>query len=143
MADGPDDDVRTLDRLVGTWDIDGEAAGWNTYAWLDGGHFLVQTGEVELFGHRNRFTELVGRERPFGGEPGREITSRTYTADGETLDYVYELDGDVLTIWGGHRDSESKYVGTFSADDQRLHGTWSWPGGGYTTTSTRRPERPA
>lgn len=53
---------------------------------------------------------------------------------------MYELDGDTLTIWGGQRDSDSKYTGTFSADGNTLNGAWSWPGGGYNAASTRQPD---
>jgi hypothetical protein len=87
----------------------------------------------------DRFTEAIGRERPFGGEPSVDIKSRVYTAEGDTVDYVYELEGDSLTIWGGHRDSESCYTATFSAEGNTLSGAWSWPGGGYKTISTRPP----
>jgi hypothetical protein len=136
----PDSGVRALDRLVGTWRISGDAIGTVTYRWLEGGFFLVQEGELDLFGHHNRFTEVIGRERPFGGEPSADIRSRVYTAEGDTLDYVYELDGDTLTIWGGHRDSESSYTASFSADGDTISGAWSWPGGGYETISTREPD---
>jgi hypothetical protein len=134
----PDEALRALDHLVGTWQISGDATGAITYSWMDGGWFLVQVGELELHGHRNRFTEIIGRERPFAGEPSADIKSRTYTSEGDTLDYVYELAGDTLTIWGGHRDSDNFYAGTFSADGSTLTGSWSWPGGGYSTVSTRR-----
>jgi hypothetical protein len=135
----PDEDLRALDRLAGTWNISGDATGTVTYRWMQGGFFLIQEGELTLYGHHNTFTEIIGRERPFGGQGSADIKSRSYTAEGDTLDYVYEFDGDTLTIWGGHRDSESRYTGTFSADGNTLSGTWSWPGGGYTTTSTRIP----
>jgi hypothetical protein len=107
------------------------------YRWLPGGFFLAQEGELELIGHKNAFTELIGRHRPFGHVPSVEIHSRVYTSEGDTLDYVYELDGDTMTIWGGHRGSDAHYTGTFSADGDTLTGAWIWPGGGYQTTSTR------
>jgi len=134
----PDAALRALSRLVGIWDMSGEATGTVTYRWMEGGHFLVQDGELELFGHRNAFTEIIGRERPFGGLPSADIKSRTYTAEGDTLDYIYELDGDMLTIWGGQRGSESRFTGAFSADGNTLSGAWTWPGGGYQVTSIRR-----
>jgi hypothetical protein len=57
---------------------------------------------------------------------------------GETFDYVYELDGDTLTIWGGEKGSPAYYRGTFSADGNTLSGAWVYPGGGgYESTSTR------
>jgi len=141
MADTrePDKAMRALDRLVGTWDLTGDATGTISYRWLPGGFFLVQEGELDLFGHHNTFTEIIGRERLFGGEPGAEITSRTYTAEGDTLDYTYELVGDTLTIWGGPRGSEAHFTGTFNDAGTVLNGEWIWPGGGYQVTSTRRP----
>lgn len=136
----PDAMLRALDRLVGTWQISGDAVGTVTYRWMDGGFFLVQEGRLDLRGHRNEFTEIIGRERPFGGEPSADIKARTYTSEGDTLDYVYDLRDDTLTIWGGHRDSDSLYTGTFDADGDVLTGAWSWPGGGYETTTTRQPD---
>ncbi|HCT77997.1 MAG TPA: hypothetical protein DGG94_19100 [Micromonosporaceae bacterium] len=134
----PDAALRALDRLVGTWQISGDANGMVTYRWMDGGFFLAQEGELELYGHHNTFTEFIGREKLFGGEPSADIKSRTYTAEGDTLDYTYELERDTLTIWGGQRGSESYYTGIFSADGNTLSGAWTWPGGGYQTTSTRQ-----
>lgn len=135
----PDAVLRALDRLVGTWDIAGDATGTVTFRWMLGGFFLIQEGELELFGHHNTFTEIIGRERRFGGESSADIKSRTYTAEGDTLDYVYELDSDTFTIWGGQRGSDNYYTSTFSADGNSISGAWTWPGGGYQTTSTRRP----
>lgn len=136
----PDAAVRALDRLVGTWRISGDATGTVTYRWLPGQFFLIQEGELELFGHHNRFTEIIGRERRFGSEPSAEIKSRTYTSEGDTLDYVYELNGDTLTIWGGERGSDSYYTATLDADGTTLTGAWTWPGGGYHATSTRQAD---
>ena len=133
----PDAAMKALDRLVGTWQLGGDPSGTVTYRWMEGGFFLIQEGDLELFGHHNRFTEIIGREKPFGGEPGNDITSRNYTAEGDTLDYTYELEGDELTIWGGERGSPAYFKGTFSADGNTLSGAWTWPGGGYQATSTR------
>lgn len=96
----PDADVQALDRLVGTWQLSGEAVGTISYRWMEGGFFLIQDGDLELFGHRNTFIEIIGRLRPFGGEPSCD-------------------------------------TGTFNDNGTKLEGTWSWPGGGYSTTATR------
>jgi hypothetical protein len=131
------DELQRLGRLVGTWKVSGGATGTTSWEWLDGGYFLVQRGDLEHDGHRIRMTEMIGREHPFGEEPGTEIKSRVYDADGNTLDYVYELEGDTLTIWGGFKGSPAYFRGTFSADGDKLTGDWVYPGGGYHADMTR------
>ncbi|NDL55568.1 hypothetical protein [Phytoactinopolyspora mesophila] len=134
----PDADVRALDRLVGTWKVSGEAEGTISFGWLPGGFFLKQDVDLEQFGMHVMGSEIIGREKPFGAEqPSTEITSRFYSNTGDTLDYVYELDGDTLTIWGGEKGSAAYFKGEFSADGNTLTGGWVWPGGGYTSTATR------
>jgi hypothetical protein len=91
-----------------------------------------RTGRKKVLG-----IEVIGHERPFGAEPSEDIKSRAYSNTGDTLVYVYELDGDTLTIRGGEKGSPAYYRGTFSADGDTLTGRWQWPGGGYEATSTR------
>ena len=52
--------------MVGTWKVSGEAQRQVTYRWLDGGFFLMQDGDLEQGGQRNKGIEIVGRERTFG-----------------------------------------------------------------------------
>lgn len=135
---GPDAELKKLDRLVGTWRVSGEAQGQIRYEWMEGGFFLLQHVELEHAGRKNLGLEVIGRERPFGAnEPSADIKSRFYDSEGNTLDYVYELEGDTLTIWGGEKGSPAYYRGQFSADGNTLTGRWVWPGGGYDSTSTR------
>lgn len=130
----PNPDLRSLDRLVGTWAVSGEATRTVSYKWTEGGFFLLQ--HVDLGG--NRGLEVIGHEQRFGEKPSRDIRSRYYGfSAGETLDYTYELAGDTLTIWSGDRGSPAYYQGTFSEDGNVLTGAWHWPGGGYKTVSTR------
>lgn len=91
---GPDEQVKALDRLVGHWRVEGGTEGTVTYRWLDGGHFLVQDVDLAQSGRCVTGMEVIGRELPFGAEtPGDEIRSRFYGSQGETFDYVYELEG--------------------------------------------------
>jgi hypothetical protein len=121
-------------RLVGAWKISGGVQGQVCYEWMEGGFFLMQ--HVDL--GDNKGLEIIGHLRPFGEEPSEDIKSRYYGSRGETFDYVYELEGNTLTIWGGEKGSPAFYRGTFSADGDTLSGAWVYPGGGgYESTATR------
>ena len=135
----PDPDLKALDRLIGTWKQSGEVAGQVTYEWMEGGFFLVQHVDLEQYGQKIKGIELIGHVHSFGEEPGKDIKSRFYSfLDGMTLDYVYEIEGDTLTIWGGERGSPAYYKGSFSEDGNTLTGSWVYPGGGgYEATSVR------
>jgi len=134
----PSAELKRLDRLVGTWRVTGGAEGTVTYEWMDGGFFLLQHVRLEQYGRQITGLEVIGHERPFGGEPSDDIKSRVYDNQGNTLDYVYEIDGDTLTIWGGEKGSPAYYRGTFTADGTSVAGGWVYPGGGgYESTMTR------
>ena len=134
----PNPDLETLNRLVGMWKISGEAQGTVTYEWMEGGFFLIQYVDLEQYGQRNKGLEIIGHVQPFGGEPSEDIKSRYYDSMGNTIDYVYELEGDTLTIWAGEKGSPAFYRGTFSADGNTASGEWVYPGGGgYSSTMTR------
>jgi hypothetical protein len=134
----PNPDLERLDRLVGTWNVAGGAQGQVTYEWIEGSFFLLQHVELDQYGQRIKGIEIIGHERPFGAEPGADITSRFYDNLGNTLDYVYELEGDTLTIWGGQKDSPAYYKGRFSDDGNTVTGDWVYlGGGGYHSTATR------
>ncbi|HSJ45126.1 MAG TPA: hypothetical protein VK923_10645 [Euzebyales bacterium] len=134
----PSPDLRGLERLLGTWQVTGGAQGTVTYEWLDGGFFLLQHVDLEQYGQRVTGIEVIGRLQPFGEEQTDDIWSRYYDSMGNTFDYVYELDGDTLTIWGGERGSPAYFRGTFSSDGSTCAGAWVYPGGGgYDSIMTR------
>lgn len=134
------DDMRALDRMVGTWKLSGEATGTIRFEWLEGGFFLLQHVDIEQGGQRVRGLEVIGHEHRFGAEPSEEIKSRFYDTGGNTLDYVYEMDGETLVIWGGEKGSPAYCRGEFSEDGNTITSTWVYPGGGYQTTGTRIAE---
>ena len=134
----PDPDLKSLDRLVGSWEISGGAQGKTTYEWMEGGFFLIQHVDLEQYGQKIKGIEIIGHERQFGAEPSEDIKSRFYDNMGNTLDYVYELDGDTLTIWAGEKGSPAYYKGEFSDEGDTMTGAWVYPGGGgYDSTATR------
>ena len=136
----PSPEVKRLGRLVGAWDVSGDyLQGTSTFEWMEGGFFLIQRFDFERQdGQGIQGIEVIGHERRFGSEPSEEIKSRVYTNTGDTLDYVYELEGDTLTIWFGEKGSPAYYEGMFGEDGDTLAGAWRFPGGGgYEATSTR------
>jgi hypothetical protein len=134
----PNPDLKNLERLVGTWEMSGDVQGTVTYEWMEGGFFLLQRVDLEQYGQKIKGIEIIGHERAFGSEPSEEIKSRFYSNTDDTLDYVYDLEGDTLTIWGGEKGSPAYYRGTFSDDGETLGGAWHYPGGGgYEATSAR------
>lgn len=126
----PTEQMRSLDRLIGTWAVTGGAEGTVRYEWMTGGHFLIQHVELEQEGQSVNGFEVIGHLHPFGEPVGEEIWSRFYDSLGNTFDYVYELDGDTLTIWAGAQGSPAYFRGAFSDDDRTMAGAWVYPGGG-------------
>ncbi|MBD5784781.1 hypothetical protein IF650_01190 [Cellulosimicrobium terreum] len=131
-------ELSALDRLVGTWAVTGGAEGVVTYEWMPGGWFLLQHVHLVQDGHEIDGLEVIGALRPFGEPAGEDVVSRFYGSAGETFDYVYELVGDTLTIWGGAKGSPAYFRGTLDTAGDSLVGEWVYPGGGgYASTMTR------
>jgi hypothetical protein len=135
----PSSELKSLgERLVGTWEMSGEVHGRVRFEWMEGGFFLIQHVDLEQHGQRIKGVEIIGHERPFGSEPSKDIKSRFYSNTGDTLDYVYELEEDTFTIWGGERGSPAYAKSEFSEDGNTGSGEWVYPGGGgYRFTMTR------
>lgn len=134
----PNPDLKSLERIIGTWELSGDTRGTVTYAWLDGGFFLIQRFNFELYNHQVTGIEIIGHLQPFGEPASEAIKSRAYDSVGNTLDYEYELKEDTLMIWGGEKGSPAYFKGILSADDQKCEGGWVYPdGGGYTSNMTR------
>ena len=130
--------LKHLDRLVGAWKITGGAHGEVAYEWMEGRYFLIQRVDLEQNGMKIKGIEIIGHERKCGEGPSEEIKSRFYDNMADTFDYVYELNGESLTIWAGEKGSPAFYQGEFSDDGKILAGGWIYPdGGGYQSTARR------
>ena len=113
----PNADLNGLQKLIGTWKQSGGVNGEISYEWMDGGFFLMQRVDLEQYGQPIKGVEIIGHLQPFGEAPSDEIRSRFYSSlDGMTLDYVYEVEDDTLTIWGGEKGSPAYFKGQFSDD---------------------------
>ena len=134
----PNPDLKSLERLVGRWTMSGNTRGTVIYEWMEGGFFLMQHFDFELYDHRVKGIEIVGHLQSFGEVPSADIKSRAYDSVGNTLDYVYELAGNTLMIWGGEKGSPAYFKGTFSKEGNSCDGEWIYPGGGgYKSVMTR------
>ncbi len=141
MSEGstPHPRLRSLDKLVGLWQVSGpDIEGTTVYEWLEGGFFLLQRFDFIHGGRNVKGLEVIGLERAFGAvEPSTDIKSRIYDNAGNTFDYVYEVTHTTLTIWGGERGSPAYYKGAWSEDGNTCAGAWVYPGGGYESIMTR------
>jgi hypothetical protein len=134
----PSPALKSLDKLTGTWILSGDAVGRISYEWMEGGFFLIQRVDIEQGGHTIKGMEVIGHERLFGAtEESEDIKSRFYDSEGNTLDYVYEMNGNTLTIWGGEKGSPAYCTTHISDDGNSVSGAWVWPGGGYSYSGTR------
>jgi len=145
----PDPRLRSLDKLLGTWDLKHRAfdsgeewRGRDTFKWLDGGFFLAL--HHEEFGKNIKGIMLIGYEQKWGEDkPGSEITGHWFeSSTGNHFEYVWEAGEDTYTCWLGQKGSDAAFHGTFSDDGNTISGAWRWPGGGYDLTMTRLPEVP-
>lgn len=129
----PNPALRSLDRLVGTWNVSGpDIHGQVTFEWMEGGFFLVQHVDLEHGGNKIKGTEYIGYD-----EESKVLRTHYFDSAGSILEYTYELHDDTLTIWFGEKGSPAKLEGKFSDDGDTNTGGWTWPGGGYESTMTR------
>lgn len=132
--------LESLERLVGRWSIEGEAQGRTQWRWAEGKRFLLQDFDISYEDRHHTGLEVIGHLQRLNEAPSSEIWSRAYHFDnGLTLDYVYEMEGDLLTIWFRHKGSDNRMRGRFSPDGTRYEAAREWPGGGYRVEGRRLP----
>lgn len=130
---GPNPALRSLDRLVGAWDVSGPGiSGRVAFEWMEGGFFLIQRVDLDHGGDRIRGVEYIGFDEESGS-----LKSHFFGNAGGILEYAYEVEGDTLKIWFGDVGSPARFEGRFSDDGDTNTGGWTWPGGGYESTMSR------
>ena len=133
-----DSKLEKLGKLIGAWEISGDATGIIKYEVAEGGFFLTQQVDLEYSGRKIKGLEIIGRTHRIGEEISGDIWSRFYSFfDGLALDYVYDMTENVLTIWFGSRESNNFMKSTYSLDGNTFSGSWQWPGGGYSFNGKR------
>jgi hypothetical protein len=132
--EGPDPALASLNALVGEWSIEGShplfpsttVRGTTTFAWLDGGFFLVQRWSVEL-------PEFPDGIAIIGKDTATDSLSEHYY-DSRGVARVYEMslsDG----LWTLSRDGppfSQRFRGRFSDDGTTITGSWEKSSDGST-----------
>ena len=120
----PNPALKTLEPLIGRWRLSGpDVSGEVTYAWMEGGFFLIQRYDLENLGSRHKGIEYAGWDDETG-----TIRSRLMGTDGARFTYTYEMRGDDYFYWFGEKGSDICSHGAVSSDRRRIEGRWTIPG---------------
>ncbi|GAB3226995.1 hypothetical protein [Spirosoma arcticum] len=114
----PNSALRSLDRLVGTWQVSDEAQGQITFRWMEGGYFLIQ--EVDLNGGAKGI-EFIGYDAE-----SKTLKSHYFNNTGNLLEYTYKTEGKAYTVAIDMPGRKGQFVAEFSDDDNTLTGRWDW-----------------
>jgi len=124
--------LKSLDRLLGKWNVSGEAHGQVTFNWMEGGCFMIQ--DVNLVGTNG--IEFIGYN-----DKTNSLQSHYFDSKGTYLEcthHVSETDHIVLVDMPGIK---GKFKGKFSNNGNVISGDWNWTRDGkelsYHTILTR------
>ena len=143
---GPDQALKRLDRLVGTWDIKGRTldsdvdniSGRMTCEWILDGFFLKQSGQITFKGLTMQSLEIISYDAASQTFPANVYSDMS----GTVLPYHWDVQGNTVIHWTGTH----KYTGNFSDDGQILTGRWRALDGGvdaaYDAVMTRVDQNP-
>jgi hypothetical protein len=123
----PDPALKKLDRFVGTWSMAGDLVGGTgtnirgqaSFRWLPGGFFLEQHIELDFLGLTIDSTELVG----YDPETKRFPSTVYSNMSPAPLPYLWDVDGEDVTITVSYGPLDSTFEGRFG-DDGRFSGGW-------------------
>jgi Protein of unknown function (DUF1579) len=125
---GPDRALERLDRLVGSWSMEGNLVGSDeknikgeaTYRWLPGGFFLEQRIKLDFMGLEIDSLELVG----YDPESGAFRSTVFSNLSPEPLPYKWDMQGDTLIISVSYGPLDARFTGNFSEDGDTFSGGW-------------------
>jgi hypothetical protein len=124
----PDPALRLLDRLVGTWSMEGQLVGSDesniqgrtTFRWLPGGFFLEQRFQMDLMGMEIHSLELIGYDSEADAFPSTVFSNLSPTP----LPYRWQVDGDSWKITVSYGPMDSTFTGSFGEDGRTFGGSW-------------------
>jgi hypothetical protein len=124
----PDPALKSLDRFVGTWTMEGHLVGSEennikgqaSYRWLPGGFFLEQRVELDFMGMKIDSLELIGYDPETKTFPSTVYSNMSPTP----LPYRWEVDDDTVAISVSYGPLDATFKGAFSEDGRSFGGGW-------------------
>ncbi len=124
----PDPALRRLDRLVGTWSMEGNLVGSDTknikgqatFRWLPGGFFMEQLFEMDFMGMKIHSQEVIAYDAETGTFPSTVYSNLSPAP----LPYRWEVGDDgSVTITVKYGPMDSTFEGSFN-EDGTFTGGW-------------------
>jgi hypothetical protein len=123
----PDSALKRLDRLVGTWSMEGRLVGSDetnirgetTFRWLPGGFFLEQHMQLDFMGLEIESLELIGYDPETETFPSTVFSNVAPTP----LPYKWDVKGDAVVITVTYGPLDSTFTGSWR-EDGTFSGGW-------------------
>ena len=123
----PDPALRRLDRLVGTWTMEGNLLGSDeknikgqtTFQWLPGGFFLEQRVQIDFIGQRIDALELIGYDPETDTFPSTVFSGFSPVP----LPYRWDVRGDSVSITVSYPPLDATFTGSWR-EDGTFSGGW-------------------
>ena len=112
----PDPALRRLDRLVGSWSMEGNLIGSSeknirgetTFRWLPGGFFLEQPVRIDFLGQQIGALEFIGYDPKTDTFPSTVFSGFSPTP----LPYRWDVNGERVTIRVSYGELDATFTGS-------------------------------
>jgi hypothetical protein len=123
----PDPALRSLDRFVGTWSMEGQLVGSEetnikgetTFRWLPGGFFLEQHVQLDFMGLPIDSLELIRYDPETETFPSTVYSNLSPAP----LPYQWDVQGDEVTITVAYGPLDATFTGSWR-EDGTFSGGW-------------------
>jgi hypothetical protein len=134
MTEQPADPKASLERLVGTWEleaiVDGQAMlhGSTTFEWIQEGAFVLQRADAEVTPEAPSVwtdnspmptTAVIGADDTTG-----ECSMLYSDARGVFRIYRMRFDADSWTVWRDAPGFFQRFIGSFADEGRTINGRW-------------------
>jgi hypothetical protein len=123
----PNAALKRLDRLVGSWSMEGHLVGSDeknirgetTFRWVAGGFFLEQLVQIDFMGLQIDSVELIGYDPESDTFPSTVYSNFSP----QPLPYRWDIRGDDVTIAVSHGSLDATFSGSWR-EDGTFSGGW-------------------